>query len=107
MWSFVDLTPIVEKEVEALPEDLQADLVRMAELICGKGLDRVGMPYVRHLRGPIWEIRIKGRSGIGRALYATMVGKQIVILRIFVKKTEKTPPKEIELAMSRWKAMQL
>jgi phage-related protein len=106
MWTFESLSPIVERELEALTDDLRADLVRMSELIVAKGLERIGMPYVRHLKGPIWEIRLKGRSGIARALYATMIGKRIVILRVFVKKTEKTPVREIEIAMSRWRALQ-
>jgi phage-related protein len=106
MWTFQTLSPIVLKEVENLPDDLQADLVRMSELIKSKGLERIGMPYVRHLKGPIWEIRLKGKSGIGRALYATVVGKRIVILRVFIKKTEKTPKRELELALNRWRALQ-
>jgi phage-related protein len=106
MWTFENLGPIVLKELEALPEDAQADFMRMTQLIVAKGLERTGMPYVRHVRGPIWEIRFKGKSGIGRALYATFIGKRIVILRVFAKKTEKTPQHEIELAMTRWKALQ-
>jgi phage-related protein len=106
MWTFDALSPVVQRELEDLPDDLRASLVQMAEVIKAKGLERVGMPYVRHFRGPIWEIRLKGKSGIGRALYATMIGKKIVILRLFIKKTEKTPSREIEIAMSRWRAMQ-
>ncbi len=59
------------------------------------------MPYVRHLRGSIWEVRFQGRVFIGRALYATAIGRRIVVLRVFVKKTQKTPPREIDLALKR------
>jgi phage-related protein len=46
---------------------------------------------------------MKGRSGISRALYVTAIGRRVVILRAFIKKTEKTPRREIELALSRAK----
>ena len=55
---------------------------------------------------PLWEIRLKGRSGISRALYVTARGERVVIVRVFVKKTEKAPRHEIELALSRAKEIQ-
>jgi phage-related protein len=89
--------------VEALPADMRARLARIALLIEEKGLDRVGEPHVKHIEGRLWEMRMKGRSGISRALYVTAVSQCVVILRVFVKKTEKTPRHEIELALSRAK----
>ena len=68
-----------------------AAFARIAKLIEEKGLERVGEPHVKHLEDRLWEIRLKGRSGISRALYVTAVGKRVVIVRVFVKKTEKTP----------------
>jgi len=51
-------------------------------------------------------MRLKGRSGASRALYVTAVGRRVVIVRIFVKKTEKAPRHEIDLALSRAKSVQ-
>jgi phage-related protein len=51
-------------------------------------------------------MRLKGRSGISRALYVTAAGRRMVIVRVFVKKTEKTPRREIELALSRVKSLE-
>jgi phage-related protein len=51
-------------------------------------------------------MRLKGRSGISRALYVTAVGRRVVIVRVFVKKAEKTPRREIELASARAKSVQ-
>jgi phage-related protein len=48
-------------------------------------------------------MRLKGKDGIARAVYVTAVGRRIVILRVFTKKTEKTPRREIELALQRSK----
>ena len=58
---------------------------------------------MKHLRGPLWEMRLKGRSGISRALYVTVKGRRVVVVRVFVKKTQKTPNREIELALARAK----
>jgi phage-related protein len=60
-------------------------------------------PHVKHIEGRLWEIRLSGREGIARALYVTATGKRVVILRVFVKKTRKTPRSEIELALARAK----
>ena len=65
------------------------------------GLDRVREPHVKHLRGPLWEMRMKGRDGISRALYVTVVERRVVVVRVFVKKTQETPGRDIELALKR------
>ena len=58
-------------------------------------------PYVKLLQKPLWEMRMIGRDGISRAIYVTASSKRVVIVRVFVKKTQKTPPSEIELALKR------
>lgn len=58
-------------------------------------------PYVKHLEGPLWEMRLKGRSGIARACYVTAIGKRVVVVHVFEKKTEKTPRREIEAALKK------
>lgn len=95
----------VDAELAELPPDMRARLVRIAELIESVGLPNVKEPHVRHIRGPLWEIRLKGKAGIARALYVTAWEQRVVILRAFVKKTEKTPPCEIELALQRTKEL--
>ena len=67
------------------------------------GLERVRGPYVDHLQGPLWEMRLKGRDGIARAVYVAARGQRVVVVRVFVKKTQKTPRREIELALKRAK----
>ena len=105
-WTVETLNEAVEEEVEALPEDMLARLARIALLIEQKGLERVGEPHVKHIEGRLWEMRMKGKSGISRALYVTAVSQRVVILRVFIKKTEKTPRREIELALSRAKLIE-
>jgi phage-related protein len=105
-WQVETLDETVDREVEALPEDMRARLTRIAKLIEEKGLDRMGEPHVKHVGGRLWEMRLRGRSGLSRALYVTAVGWRVAIVRVFVKKTEKTPRREIDLALSRAKSIQ-
>jgi len=63
----------------------------------------LGMPHTRAMGGGLFELRIKAAEGIARVFYCTVVGRRIVILHQFVKKSEKTPPKELEIARRRMK----
>jgi len=64
-------------------------------------LESLGEPHVKHLEGKLWEMRLTGRDGISRALYVTAIGKRVVVVRACIKKTQKTPRTEIELALRR------
>ncbi len=102
-WQTEFLNDTVEAEFLSLPPDMQARMLRITELIEQFGLENLGMPYLRHVQGKLWEMRAKGRSGISRALYVTVAGKRIVILRVFIKKTPQTPAHEIAMALNRIK----
>ena len=102
-WTVETFNETVDRELEALPVDMRARFVRIAELIESLGLEKVGAPHVRHLEGSLWEIRMKGKTGISRAIYVTATGKRVVVVRVFIKKTQKTPRREIELALERAK----
>jgi phage-related protein len=60
-------------------------------------------PQVKQLTGMLWEMRLKGRDGIARSIYVAASAQRVVVLRAFVKKTEKTPPREIGIALARMK----
>lgn len=104
-WTVETLDKVVDAEVEELPADMRARLVHVASLIEEVGLERVSEPHVKHLEGPVWEIRLTGRSGISRALYVVAKVRRVVIVRVFVKKTQKTPRREIDMALSRARAV--
>jgi phage-related protein len=80
-----------------------ASFLRISRLIASEGLQQVREPYVKHLEGQLWEMRLRGRDGIARAVYVTTTGRRVVVVRVFVKKTQKTPRREIELALRRAK----
>jgi len=100
-WTVVTLGAVVDGEIAALPADMRARLVRMTELIEQIGFDALPRNSVKHLEGRLWELRITGRDGISRAIYVTAVGQRVVILRVFVKKTQKTLARELEIARQR------
>ncbi len=101
MWIVETLNAAVDAELEALPDDMLARFRRLVELIQNHGLENVRGPHAAHLEGSLWELRMKGRDGIARAIYVTARGKRIVVVRVFVKKTQKTPRHEIALARKR------
>ena len=101
LWSVEALNDIVGDEILALPRDIRSKLEHISMMIESLGLERMREPYVKHLRGSLWEMRLIGRDGIARAIYVTATGKRVVIVRVFRKKTQKTPREEIELALKR------
>ena len=61
----------------------------------------MGLPHVRPLEGKLWEMRMQGRDGISRAVYAALQGRRLLVLHVFVKKTQATPRKAIDTARHR------
>jgi len=102
-WRVEILNETVVAEIAALPADMQARFLRLSERIGQAGLESLGEPHVKHLEGKLWELRLTGRDGIARALYVTAIGRRVVVVRAFVKKTQRTPPAEIQLALRRAK----
>jgi phage-related protein len=100
-WSVEFLDETVEAQLNALPEDIRARFLRIARLIASEGLPKIREPYVKHLDGPLWEMRMKGRDGIARAVYVTATGERVVVVHVFVKTTQKTPRREIKTALRR------
>jgi phage-related protein len=102
-WTVETLNAIVDAEIEALPRDMRTRLVRYSGIIEQVGFQGLPRDAVKHLEGRLWELRITGRDGISRAIYLTAAVQRVVIVRVFVKKTQQTPPRELELARQRAK----
>jgi phage-related protein len=92
----------VFKEFKKIPADMQADFFHILEIMEKAGNHNLGLPHIRKLEGEIWEIRMKGRAGIARALYA-VENDDAKVLHVFVKKDQKTPRQSIDLAKERWR----
>jgi len=102
MWSVEYLRAAADEEAR-LPTDMRAKLARMADIIGHHGLANLPRDWAKPLGDKLWELRITGKDGIARALYVTASGQRVIILRIFVKKSQKTPLHEIDLARQRAK----
>jgi len=92
----------LQKAVLALPAGLLARYLHLTDRMLDYGPD-LGMPHTRAMGSGLFELRLKSQEGIGRVFYCTLVGRQIVMLHQFVKKTDKTPPKELAVARKRMK----
>jgi len=66
----------------------------------------LGMPHTKAMGDGLFELRLKAAEGIARVFYCTMVGKRIVMLHHFIKKTDKTPAKELNAARMRKKEIE-
>lgn len=91
----------VRSALSELPADMRAGFARIVHLIEEYGLTGMREPYVKHLEGPLWEMRLKGRDGIARAVYVTMSERRVIVVHVFRKKTQKTPRREIDAALRR------
>ena len=92
----------LEKEILELPAGFVARFLRYAERMEIYGPD-LGMPHTRAMGDGLFELRLKAAEGIARVLYCTVVDRRIVMLHQFIKKSEKTPRKELETAQRRMK----
>jgi len=88
-WSVGFLDEKTKAALDAFPPDIRACFQRIVELIQANGLERVREPYLKHLEGPLWEMRLKGKSGIARAIYVTATGMRIVVVHVFARKPKR------------------
>ena len=101
-WKITFYSDKVEQQTLNFPKGILANFIHIADMIeqFGPALDR---PYTAPMGNGLFEIRAKGMEGIGRSLYCTIKGQEIIILNSFIKKTQKTPKKELDLAIKRMK----
>jgi len=92
----------VQEEILEMPAGFLGRYLRYADRMELYGPD-LGMPHTRAIGEGLYELRLKAAEGIARVFYCTIVGKKIVMLHQFIKKTDKTPPKELEIARRRLK----
>ena len=102
IWTVTFHSQRVEHEILALPAGILARFLRYSERMEAYGPD-LGMPHTRAMGGGLFELRIKAAEGIARVLYCTVVGRRVVFLHQFVKKTDKTPSRELDIARRRMK----
>ncbi|MBE0472344.1 MAG: type II toxin-antitoxin system RelE/ParE family toxin [Methyloprofundus sp.] len=101
----VNLYPGVEKDILRMPDQLQSRMLKLLDLIAVKGAS-LGEPQSKALGKGMFELRAKSSEGIARGLYCFQMGKNVFILHAFVKKTQKLPKQELDLALKRKKEIE-
>ena len=101
-WKITFYSDRVEAEIHVLPGGFVARYVRYAERMEIFGPD-LGMPHTRPMGDGLFELRLKAAEGIARVFFCTVVARKIVVLHQFVKKSDKTPNRELKIARSRMK----
>ena len=99
-WTIDYYSEDVRLEIEALPVGIRASYARLTELLEEFGLE-LRMPHSRAMGSGLFELRPRGREGIARVFYCTKVGRKIIILHSFIKKTNETPKREMDIARRR------
>jgi phage-related protein len=94
--------PRVLAAIDAWPVDVLADYAHLIELL-EEHEPNLRMPHSRAFGSGLFELRARGREGIGRAFYCFLVGRRVVIVHEFIKKTGKTPDRELKIARKRMK----
>jgi len=102
----IEAIPVARPELKSVPRVLKARFFQISDMLTEHGPLQLGMPHVRYLEGGLWEMRMKGKSGTARAIYFTVMGKRIIVCSAFVKKSQKTPKKELDKAKNRMKGFE-
>ncbi|MDD4950646.1 type II toxin-antitoxin system RelE/ParE family toxin [Sulfuricurvum sp.] len=101
-WEIEFFNEAVEADTLSFPAKILAKMLHIFEMIQEHG-PNLGKPYTDAFGDGLFEVRAKGAEGIGRSFFCYASGKKIIILHSFVKKTQKTPQKEIKIALKRKK----
>ncbi len=96
----------VQEDIMNLPDTLQARYLALTDRMIEHG-PNLGLPHTDALSDGLFELRLKGKEGIARVFFCTMIDREIVMLHSFIKKTQKTPPKEITIAKLRMKDLKI
>jgi phage-related protein len=97
--------PRVLAIIEAWPVDILADYARLLELLVEHG-PNLRLPHSRSMGEGLFELRPRGRTGTGRAMYCFLAGRRVIVVHAFIKKTPQTPEKELQVARKRVKEIQ-
>jgi len=99
-WQIIYFNQKLEEEILNLPDGLLARYLRLTDLMLEFG-SNLGLPHTKPIDTGLFELRVKSQEGIARVFFCTKVGKKIIMLHSFIKKSQKTPKKEIKIAKTR------
>ncbi len=105
-WNVSFYSQRVLKDIQEWPMHIQAKFYWIVSIMRDSGIEEIGMPHIKPMKKGLFEIRAQGSEGIGRAFFCIKKGKVIIILSGFIKKVQKTPQKELDLARKRMEEVQ-
>ena len=101
-WRIIFYSQKVKSQALAFPDGILPNFLHVVRQVEEFG-PHIGMPYTRRMGSGLFEVRARGKEGIGRALYCALPGRELMVLNVFIKKSQKAPQKELELARNRMK----
>ena len=101
-YTIVYYSDAVQTQILDLPDTLAARYIVLTRRMVVLG-PNLGAPHTKAFGEGLFELRLKGAEGIARVFFCTLIGKRIVSLHSFIKKSDKTPPREREIAEVRMK----
>jgi len=101
-YEIVYYSAAVQEQIFELPDTLAARYIVLTRRMVALG-PNLGEPHTKAFGNGLFELRLNGAEGIARVFFCTLVGKRIVMLHSFVKKSERTPRREREIAETRLK----
>lgn len=104
-WDIRYFSEDVQKTIMSFPPGIQARYIHLTQRMVLFGPD-LGMPHSRAMGKGLFELRLKGKEGIGRVFFCALSGRRIIMLHAFIKKSAKTPANELKVARARLKEMQ-
>ena len=90
----------VQEQILGLPDTLAARYIVLTRRMMAIG-PNLGEPHTKAMGEGLFELRLKGAEGIARVFYCGLIGRRIVMLHSFVKKTDRTPKRELDVARNR------
>ena len=99
-WRILYYNRNLEQEILNLPDGLLARYFHLTDLMIEFG-SNLGLPHTKAIDKGLFELRIKSKEGIARVFFCTKIGKKIIILHSYIKKSQKIPKRELKIAISR------
>ncbi len=104
-WEIVYFSEDLQQAIMEFPAGIQARYIHLTQRMLTFGPD-LGMPHTRAMGQGLFELRLKSKEGIGRVFFCNLAQQRIMMLHAFVKKSAKTPAKELRVARDRMSEVQ-
>lgn len=99
-WQIIYYNENLEQEILNLPDGLLARYFHLTDLMIEFG-SNLGLSHTKAIDKGLFELRVKSKEGIARVFFCTKIGKKIIVLHSYIKKSQKIPKRELKIAISK------